>query len=113
MKTKKFTLQPIKMTMETNGFPCGLVLKRDLTSRECRHILYHYLGINIMSREECDDTEEYESQNEEYTTTVNQWLRGDVDDDAIMEFAFDCSDDPIGIFNIIPIIAYLQEKEII
>ena len=49
----------------------------------------------------------------EYCDTVNAWLRGDTDDSAIMEFAFDCSDDPIGIMNLIPIICYLQKKGII
>lgn len=113
MKTKKFTLQPIKLTLESNGFPRGLVLKRDLTSRECRHILYHYLGINITTREDCDDNDEYNEINEEYTQTVNQWLRGETDDSAIMEIAADCSDEQLGLFNLIPIVAYLQEKNAI
>lgn len=98
--------------MESNGFPKGFILKRDLTVRECRYILYSLLGINIATKDDLDD-EEYREQNEEYVQTVNAWLRGETDDSAIIEFAFDCSDEPLGLMNMLPIVAYLQKKGII
>lgn len=112
MKPKIYNIGKVKMTMESNGFPKGFVLKRDLTVRECRHILYSLLGINIATKEDLDN-EEYKEQNEEYVQTVNAWLRGETDDDAIMEFAYDCSDEQLGLMNMLPIVAYLQKKEII
>lgn len=110
---KKFNVGTIKMNMETNGFPKGLILKRPLTTRESRHILYKYLGININTIDDCYDNEEYKEYNKQLTTDVNKWLTGDIDDDAIMDYAYDCADDPIGIMNIIPIIGYLKKKNII
>lgn len=98
--------------MESNGFPKGFILKRDLTVRECRYILYSLLGINIATKDDLDD-EEYREQNEEYVQTVNAWLRGETDDSVIIEFAFDCSDEPLGLMNMLPIVAYLQKKGII
>ena len=112
-KQKNFNIGTVKMTMESNGFPKGLILKRDLTLRECKHILGNLLGIELSTREDCYDNEEYQDKMDEYRDTVNAWLRGDADDSAIMGFAFDCTDEPIGIMNLIPIICYLKKKGII
>nr|DAN35904.1 MAG TPA: hypothetical protein [Caudoviricetes sp.] len=112
MNTKIYSIGKVKLTMESNGFPKGFILKRDLTVRECRYILYSLLGINIATKDDLDD-EEYREQNEEYVQTVNAWLRGETDDSAIIEFAFDCSDEPLGLMNMLPIVAYLQKKGII
>lgn len=112
-KLKNFNIGAVKMTMETNGFPKGLILKRDLTLRECKHILGNLLGIELFTREDSYDNEEYRDKMDEYHDTVNAWLRGNADDFSIMEFAFDCSDEPIGIMNLIPIICYLKKKGII
>ncbi len=112
MKTKTFDIGKVKLIMEANGFPKGFILKRDLNIRECRYILYSLLGINIATKEDLDN-EEYQEQNDEYVQTVNAWLRGETDDSAIMEFAFDYSDEPLGLMNMLPIVAYLQKKDII
>lgn len=110
---KTYNIGKVFMEMNRNGFPKGLILKRDLTLIECKYILRNLLGIELQGREDLYDNEEYQDRMNEYRDTVNAWLRGDADDSAIMEFAFDCSDDPIGIMNLIPIIHYLQKKEII
>lgn len=110
---KYFNLGKVKVTMERNGFPKGLVLKRNLSTTECRVVLSSYLGIRIGGREEFYDNEEYKDFKKEYTDTVNAWLRGEVEDDSIMEFAGDCSDEQLGLMNMIPILSYLKRKEII
>ena len=56
---KNYNIGKIKMTMETNGFPKGLILNRELTIRECRYILKTLLGINISIKEDFYDIEEY------------------------------------------------------
>ena len=110
---KTFNIKPLKMEMETNGFIKGFNLKRDLTYRECSHILKSLLGIYHVTKEDCYDNEEWKDWREEITYGVNRWLRGERDDSTMMEFAGDCADDDLGLFNLIPIICYLQQKELI
>lgn len=110
---KTFNIGSVKLNLESNGFPKGLILKRDLTVKESRYIMYHLLGININTINEYDDKEEYKEYNDELTNSVNSWLRGDIDDEIIMEYAYDCSDEPMGIMNLIPIICYLKKRDII
>lgn len=109
---KTFNIGKVSMKMHSNGFPAGLVLKRSLTIRECKHIMKDLLGIDIRSKDDCEDSEEYNEFNEELKSNVNNWLNGECDDNVIMEYAYDCSDDPIGIFNLIPIISYLQKRKL-
>lgn len=113
METKNYKIGSVKMTMETNGFPKGLILKRELTVREARYILYTLLGINILTLDDCDDTGHYKEENETYRDSVTRWLRGEMDDEAIADFAYDCSDEQLGLMNMIPILAYLKKKGII
>lgn len=110
---KIYNVGKVKINLEKNGFPKGLILKRDLSARECRHIMKTLLGIEINTREDVYDDEEYKDYNDELKETVNKWLIGEVDDSNIMEYAYDCSDEPIGIMNLIPIIQYLKKKKII
>lgn len=110
---KKYNLGTVKVEMEANGFPKGLILKRELTIRECRYIMRNLLGIEISTLEDCYDREEYSDYNNELQTNVNSWLVGNVDDSSIMEYAYDCSDESIGIMNLIPIILYLKKHEVI
>lgn len=91
----------------------GLVLKRKITTREAKYILANILGIELQTKEDFEDLEEYQEQNQEYARAVNNWLIGEIDDTAIMEFAWDCSDEPIGIFNLIAIISYLKKRDVI
>lgn len=110
---KKYNLGTVKMTMETNGFPKGLILKRELTLRECKYILDRLLGIDLQTRECFYDDEEYQNQMHEYKETVNAWLKGEADDAAIAEFMYDCQYEQLGLMNMIPIVSYLKKKGII
>lgn len=42
---KKYNIGVVKMTMETNGFPKGFILKRKPTIREAMYILENLLLI--------------------------------------------------------------------
>ena len=90
----------------------GLVLKRKITIREAKYILINIFGIELLNKDDFENLKEYQEQNQEYTRVVNDWLIGNTDDTAIMEFAWD-SDEPIGIFNLISIIYYLKKRNII
>ena len=110
---KILNLGKVKLTMHKNGFPKGFVMKRKATLRECRYILYTLLGINICTREDFEFPEEYKEYNEELLNDVNDWLSGECDDDCISEYAYDCSDEPLGLHNMLIITNYLQKKGII
>ena len=110
---KKFNIGTVKMEMHQNGFPKGLSLKRKLTIRESKHIIRNLLGIDLNDKDCFDSIEEYKEYNNDVCDTVNDWLIGNCDDDSIMEYAYDCSDEPIGIMNLIPIINYLKKLDII
>ncbi len=101
------------MDMENNGFPCGLILNRKVTVREARYIMFNLLGINIWVREDCETNEEYKEYNDELTNVVNSWLVGEYDDNILMDYAGDCSDEELGLKNMIPILNYLKKKNII
>ena len=113
-KKKKFNVGTVLMKMQDGDcIPKGLVLKRELTIRECRHIMRNLLMININSEKDCYDSEEYKEYNSELKTVVNDWLHGDRDDYSIKNYAYDCSDESIGIMNMVPILMYLKKREII
>lgn len=113
-RKKKFNVGTVVMELQKDDtVPKGLVLKRELNIRECRHIMKNLLMIDINTEDDCFDSEEYKEYNSELKKTVNEWLRGDAEDDSIMEYAYDCSDEPIGMMNLIPIIMYLKKHEII
>lgn len=111
-QSKTFSLK-FKMQKHTSGILKGFSLKRKSTPRECRHIMKNILNIVITESEDCEDKEEYAGYNEELANTVNRWLTGDVDDTEIMEYAGDCSDEPIGCWNAFAIAEYLSKHGII
>ena len=106
-KSKTYKIGEIKLKISSNGYPCGLMLKRRLTLRECKHILKNLLGINLAIRDCFYDKEEYGDYNKEIEDTVNEWLNGNLEDESIAEFEADCYSGQLGIFNMFPIVMYL------
>lgn len=106
-KSKTYKIGEIKLKISSNGYPCGFFLKRRLSLRECKYILNNLLGIVANTRDCFYDKEEYDDYNQELEDSVNEWLNGNLEDESIAEFAEDCSDDQLGIFNMFPIAAYL------
>ena len=104
---RKYKVGDINVKIASNGYPCGLMLKRRLTLRECKHILKKLLAIEINTRDCFYDKEEYDDYNQEIEYTVNEWLNGNLEDESIAEFAEDCSDEQLGVFNMFPIVMYL------
>ncbi len=101
MKKKNVKLSEFKITLRKNNFVDGIVIKRWLTLRECRHVMKNILGIVISEKDDFEDNIEYREYNDSLYNDVNGWLMGDFDDSIIMDYAYDCSDEPIGIFNCI------------
>ena len=114
IRKKKFNVGTVVMEIPKGDYiPKGLVLKRELTIRECRYIMRNLLMIEINSEEDCYDSEEYKEYNSELQKVVNDWLRGEAEDFSIMEYAYDCYGESIGVMNLIPILMYLKKREII
>lgn len=112
---KKITtiqLQAVKV-LTPNGFSHGLVTKRPVTTRETRYIMRNIFGIDVNDRECFESKEDYVKYNNRLTRDFNDWLNGDANDQTIMNYAYDCSDEPIGLFNAFKMAEYLQKKEII
>lgn len=110
---KTVKLEPFNIIPRSNGFVDGLLLKRELTTKECKHIMKKCLGIEIQKREDFDDKEEYQDYLNQLTEDVNDWIVGDTDETTIMEYAYDCSDEPLGMWNCILILSYLQKIEVL
>ena len=110
---KFLNIGKVKLEMHNNGFPKGFILKRKLTLRECRYILSSLLGIDILEKEDFEYQEEYKDYNNELYNDVNDWLTGDIDDYKIAQYAYDCSDESLGMFNMLTITQYLIKKGII
>lgn len=106
-KSKTYKIGEIKLKISSNGYPCGLMLKRRLTLRECKYILNNLLGINLAIRDWFNYKEEYDNYNQEIEDTFNEWINGNLDDDAIAKFEAVCYHGQLGIFNMFPIAAYL------
>ena len=111
-KIKKIFLRPFKIKTDGWSLP-GLVLKRDVNLCEAKHIMRNIFRIAISTREELEYWE-YQQYNEEIVQDVNRWLRGEIEDDQLMnEYAGDCGDDALGAMNLIAVIQYLQKKNIL
>lgn len=111
-QSKSFSLK-FKMEKHGNGTLKGFYLKRELTIREVRHIMKNILRIVINESDECDGAVDYAEYNAELSNTVKRWLVGDADDTEIMEYAYDCSDEPLGCWNAFAIAEYLSKRDII
>lgn len=105
-------LEPIKV-LTPNGFSHGLVTKHPVSTREVRHIMRNIFGIDINNRDCFESQENYNEYNKELTQNFNDWLNGNADDESIMGYAYDCSDEQLGIFNAFKMAEYLQKRGII
>lgn len=113
MTTKTFDIGIVTTLLTLDNYPKGLVLKRELTIAECRYILKKILDIDICTREDIINEEEYTEQNLEYQKVVNKWLRGECSSKNIDYFRTIWDDRKIDIIDLIPILTYLKKRKII
>lgn len=77
---KKFNIGTVAMTMETNGFPKGFILKREPTIREAMYILENILGFAVGDYKEWfDDALERQDYRKQCRFTLTEFLKGDCD----------------------------------
>lgn len=113
MTAKTFNIGTVTTSLTLDNYPKGLVLKRELTTAECRYILKKILDIDICTREDVINEEEYIEQNLEYQKIVNKWLRGECLSKNVDYFRVIWDDREINIIDLIPILAYLKRRKII
>lgn len=115
MKNRQIKIEPFKMVCDSfsKGFDRGFVIKREVNIKEARYILKTLLGIEIYDRDDCEDNEEYKYYNEDLVNDVNDWLKGNTDDSTITDYASECADEPLGIWNAFKIAQYLSKKGVI
>lgn len=113
MKNKTLDLRKVKLTFHDNGFPKGFILKRKLTLRECRYVMRELLGIEISTREDFEFKDDYADYNNDLRLDVNDWLEGNCDESRIAQYAYDCSDEQLGMHNMLVVTSYLKKKNII
>ena len=108
---ESYNLGIIKMTTGESGR--GLILKRELSLDECKYILSEIFGITLYTREDFDDEEEYQEQMDKYKDTINTWLKGDRDDQYILDSYMSYLENSLGIMNMVLIIDYLKKLSVI
>ena len=111
-RIKKIVLRPFKIKTDGWSLP-GLVLKRDVNLHEAKHIMRNIFRIVISTRKDLENWE-YKEYNKELVEDVNNWLRGEISDDQLMnEYAGDCGDDALGAMNLVAVIQYLQKENVL
>lgn len=112
---KTIKLSPVKVTYTSgNNIPSGVVMKRDVTQREARHILENILGFNITDEIEGLEPDEREDFRNEYTDVINKYIKGEADWPYLCEAC--CCYDDVDCISYAPflwMVSYLQEKGII
>ena len=111
MKTIK--RNPIKLDIYSNGSIHGLVIKRNPTLKETMYIFKKIFGICINEREDMDTDYDYNDYNKDLVNDFIEWLNGNRSDQSIMDYAYDCADDALVLINMIPLLSYLQKRNII
>lgn len=99
--------------MTTGESGRGLILKRELSSDECKYILSEIFGIKLCTRENFDEEEEYQEQMDKYKDTINAWLKGECSSKNVDYFRIIWDDRKTDIVDLIPILAYLKRRKII
>lgn len=113
---KNYNIGIVKMTMESNGFPKGFILKREPTIREAMYILENILGFAVGDYKDWfDDKEERKDFRKDCQSVLTKYLKGECDYSHLCNET-QCYDDDESGFPIVfafPLASYLQKKGII
>ena len=115
---KRIALKPIKCIRqsENNPYMRGLVVKRDLTTREACHIYRNiYLFDLDLSLNDFDDKDEKDYFYKDITEKMNLYIKGDVSWNDLCEATYCYDDDERGasIAAQLKCAEYLQSRGVI
>ena len=116
---KTIKLKPFKVIRQSKNNPYmrGLVMKRELTTREACHIYREIFLFNLdLSLDDFEDREEKQNFYQEITETMNSYIKGDVCWNDLCEATYCYEDDDekgTSIASHLKLVEYLQKREII
>jgi hypothetical protein len=116
--TYRITLNPIKCIRQSRNNPYmrGLVMKRDLTTREACHIYRNIFLFNLdLSLSDFDSKEEKDDFYKDITEKMNYYIKGDVCWNDLCDATYCYDDDERGpsIASHLKLVEYLQKKGVI
>ena len=114
----KITLNPVKVIRQSKNNPYmrGLVIKRDLTTREACYIYRNIFLFDLdFSLDDFDSKAEKEDFYGDITEKMNSYLKGEVGwrDLCNATYCYDDDDDGASIASHIKLVEYLQKKGVI
>lgn len=114
----KITLKPVKVIRQSKSNPYmrGLVIKRDLTTREACYIYRNIFLFNLdLSLDDFDSKAEKEYFYGDITEKMNRYLKGEAGwgDLCNATYCYDDDDDGASIASHIKLVEYLQKKGVI
>lgn len=114
----KITLKPVKVIRQSKNNPYmrGLVINRDLTTREACYIYRNIFLFNLdLSLDDFGSKAEKEYFYDDITEKMNRYLKGEVGwgDLCNATYCYDDDDDGASIASHIKLVEYLQKKGVI
>lgn len=116
---KRIVLKPIKCIRQSAGNPYmrGLVMKRDLTTREACYIYREIYLFNLdLSLDDFESKEERDNFYKDITQTMNDYIKGDCSWNDLCEATYCYDDDDesgTSIASQLKLVEYLQKKGVI
>ena len=115
---KKITLKPVNCIRQSkdNPYMRGLVMKRNVTTREACYIYRNIFLFNLdLAINDFEDKEEKDYFYKDITEALNSYIKGDCGWNALCEatYCYDDDDDGASIAAHLKLTEYLQKRGII
>lgn len=115
---KTITLRPVRVIRQSkqNPYMRGLVLKREVTTREACHIYRNIFLFDIdLSLNDMEDKEEKDYFYSDITEKMNEYLKGNADWGSLCEATYCYDDDETGasVASHLKLVEYLQKRGIV
>ncbi len=114
---RRIKLKPVTAfrQSENNPYMRGLLMKRDLTTREACYIYRNIFLFNIDISLEESDTEEKKEFYKEITDAMNNYIKGEIGWSTLCDETYCYDDDGEGasVASCLRLVEYLQQKGVI
>lgn len=116
---KKITLKPIKCIRQSanNPYMRGLVMKRELTTREACHIYREIFLFDLdYALADFDSKEERDYFYKDITNTMNSYIKGEAGWNTLCDGTYCYEYDGVtgpSVASCLKLVEYLQKKEVI
>lgn len=115
---KTITLHPVRVIRQSkqNPYMRGLVLKREVTTREACHIYRNIFLFNIdLSLNDMEDKDEKNYFYSDITEKMNNYLKGDASWGSLCDATYCYDDDDTGpsVASHLKLVEYLQKRGVL